>query len=69
MLAAYRQATYASCSLSYDSLMTGIGVPRSSRDPMGLSAAADRQRTANQLMLSALNRLTVNWHWRLIGLL
>ena len=69
MLAAYRQATYASSSLSYDSLTTGIGVPRSSRNPMGLSPEEDRQRTANQLMLSTLTRLTENWHWRHYGLL
>ena len=69
MLAAYRQATYASCSLSYDSLTSGIGVPRWNREPMGLSPAADRQRTAKRVVWFTWNRLTVNWQWRLIGLL
>jgi len=51
-----------------DKSSQGIGVPRWNRDPTGLSPAADRQRTAKRLVWFTWNRLTVNWHWRLIGL-
>ena len=52
-----------------DKSSQGIGVPRWNRDPTALSPAVDRQRTAKRLVWFTWNRLTVNWHWRLIGLL